>query len=80
MLAPICDWPYGLVAFVGVMVGMAYAAVPLYSLFCQVTGLWRHHKGSNCGPATTLTREMTVRFDANISAASAGVSGPRPSR
>lgn len=26
------------VVFVGVMVGMAYAAVPLYRLFCQVTG------------------------------------------
>ncbi|NBR10721.1 MAG: cytochrome c oxidase assembly protein, partial [Alphaproteobacteria bacterium] len=26
------------VALVGVMVGAAYAAVPLYRLFCQLTG------------------------------------------
>jgi cytochrome c oxidase assembly protein subunit 11 len=26
------------VAFVGAMVGMSYAAVPLYEIFCQVTG------------------------------------------
>ncbi len=28
----------GALAFVGLMLGMAYAAVPLYRLFCQVTG------------------------------------------
>ena len=27
-----------LAAIVGLMVGMAYASVPLYKLFCQVTG------------------------------------------
>ena len=26
------------VAFVGAMVGVSYAAVPLYEIFCQVTG------------------------------------------
>nr|WP_321462558.1 cytochrome c oxidase assembly protein [uncultured Cohaesibacter sp.] len=58
---------YGLVAFVGVMVGMAYAAVPLYSLFCQVTGYGGTTRAATAAPATTITREMTVRFDANIS-------------
>nr|WP_321458231.1 cytochrome c oxidase assembly protein [uncultured Cohaesibacter sp.] len=58
---------YGLVAFVGVMVGMAYAAVPLYSLFCQVTGYGGTTKSASAAPSEAIARKMTVRFDANVS-------------
>lgn len=48
------------------MLGMAYAAVPLYQLFCQVTGYGgttqRVTKPSN----VILDRTVTVRFDANV--------------
>ncbi len=55
-------------AFFGGMIGMAYAAVPLYAMFCQVTGY-----GGTTRRATeqyadrVLDRKITVRFDANVS-------------
>lgn len=52
--------------FVGAMVGMAYAAVPLYELFCQVTGLAGTTQRADAGPEATLDRAVTVRFDANV--------------
>lgn len=58
---------YGLLGFVGIMVGMAYAAVPLYSIFCQVTGYGGTTQAANAAPSAAITREMTVRFDANVS-------------
>jgi cytochrome c oxidase assembly protein subunit 11 len=48
------------------MVGMSYAAVPLYRAFCAATG-WGGVTGrADVGPSLTLAREMTVRFDATI--------------
>jgi cytochrome c oxidase assembly protein subunit 11 len=53
-------------AFFAGMIGMAYAAVPLYQLFCQVTGY-----GGTTQRAETqysdrvLDEKITVRFDAN---------------
>ena len=51
--------------FVG-MIGMAYAAVPLYTMFCQATGydgttrrVDRQYAGK------VLDRDITIRFDAN---------------
>lgn len=50
------------------MGGLAYASVPLYQLFCQVTGY-----GGTTQSASTLDgimvtdRDMEVRFDANVS-------------
>src|SRR5688500_13127768 len=47
------------------MVMLAYASVPLYRLFCQVTGFGGTTQVS-AGPAgQVLDREVTVRFDAN---------------
>ncbi|MGD9784392.1 MAG: cytochrome c oxidase assembly protein [Hyphomicrobiaceae bacterium] len=51
------------------MVGMAYAAVPLYRLFCQVTGYGGTPRVANAGSDRVLDRTITVRFDANISRA-----------
>ena len=54
-------------AFVALMIGAAYAAVPLYDWFCRTTGFG----GTpiiGTGPSDTIgDRDMAVRFDANIS-------------
>ena len=48
------------------MVGMAFAAVPLYRIFCQVTGYGGTTQRSAHSPAQAIDRTMTVRFDANV--------------
>lgn len=54
------------VAFFFGMVGMAYAAVPLYSLFCQVTGYGgTTRRAPQQYAARVLDRDITIRFDAN---------------
>jgi cytochrome c oxidase assembly protein subunit 11 len=57
------------VAFFGGMVGMAYAAVPLYQLFCQVTGYGGTTQRVEQYSDRVLDRTITVRFDANVSGA-----------
>ncbi len=47
------------------MVGMAYAAVPLYQLFCQLTGYGGTTRVATA-PMGIIDREMTVRFDSNV--------------
>lgn len=49
------------------MVGMAYAAVPLYQMFCQVTGLGGTTQKATKPSEIVLDRLVTVRFDANVS-------------
>jgi cytochrome c oxidase assembly protein subunit 11 len=51
--------------FVAVMVGAAYAAVPLYNWFCRVTGFNGTTQVATAAPGTVLDRKITVRFDAN---------------
>jgi cytochrome c oxidase assembly protein subunit 11 len=53
-------------AFVALMVGAAYAAVPLYDWFCRTTGFGGRPQVAVAGPAGMLDRKVTVRFDANI--------------
>lgn len=50
------------------MLGLAFASVPLYRLFCQVTGFagTTRRVAEVDLPAQALAREMTVRFDANV--------------
>ena len=55
------------VAVVAGMVGMSYAAVPLYQLFCQVTGYGGTTQAADAAPDIVLDRKMTVRFDSNVS-------------
>jgi cytochrome c oxidase assembly protein subunit 11 len=52
--------------FVAGMVGMSFAAVPLYALFCQVTGYGGTTQRAEAAPEATLDRTITVRFDANV--------------
>jgi len=56
-----------LVAFVGVMVGASFAAVPFYSWFCKVTGYAGTTGRAEAPPADEVVdRTVTVHFDANI--------------
>lgn len=55
-----------LVAFFAGMVGMAYAAVPLYQLFCQVTGYGGTTQRTTQAADRILDEKITVRFDANV--------------
>jgi cytochrome c oxidase assembly protein subunit 11 len=48
------------------MVGMAYAAVPFYRAFCQVTGFDGTARRVERAPTQVLDRRITVRFDANV--------------
>lgn len=52
--------------FVAAMVGMSFAAVPLYRIFCEATGYGGTTRRAEAAPASALDREITVRFDANI--------------
>lgn|GEM_PF-469916 len=52
--------------FAAFMVGMAYAAVPLYSWFCRTTGFGGIPQVASVAPAQMSDRKMTVRFDANV--------------
>ncbi|MAL78631.1 MAG: cytochrome c oxidase assembly protein [Sneathiella sp.] len=47
------------------MVGLAYASVPLYDLFCRVTGYGGTTQQASLAPDTVLDREVVVEFDAN---------------
>ena len=51
--------------FVASMVGAAYASVPLYRWFCQVTGFGGATIRAEEPGGTILDRTITVRFDAN---------------
>lgn len=48
------------------MVGMAYAAVPLYRAFCQATGFDGTVRRATSAPQQAIARTMTVRFDTNV--------------
>lgn len=48
-----------------VMVGAAFAAVPLYDLFCRVTGYGGTTQVAMGEAGAVLDREVTVYFDAN---------------
>ena len=52
--------------FVAFMLAMAYAAVPLYSLFCRTTGFAGTTRVATAAPAEVLARKVKVRFDANV--------------
>jgi len=48
------------------MIGLAYAAVPLYDLFCRVTGFAGTPLRGSAGGAPVLDHTVKVRFDANV--------------
>ncbi|BCB20833.1 cytochrome c oxidase assembly protein [Bosea sp. ANAM02] len=48
------------------MLGASFAAVPLYDLFCKVTGFGGTPMTGTAGAGKILDRTMAVRFDANV--------------
>lgn len=56
------------VSIVAGMIGAAYAAVPLYRLFCQATGFNGTTMVAAAPSTSVLDRTVSVRFDANIRA------------
>jgi cytochrome c oxidase assembly protein subunit 11 len=52
--------------FAAGMVGMAFAAVPLYDWFCRTTGFAGTPMLAKTAPATVLDRKIIVRLDANV--------------
>ncbi len=55
-------------AVVAAMVGLSFAAVPLYRLFCQVTGYGGTTQVSEAPPAEVGERIVKVRFNADVDA------------
>ena len=54
------------VLFFSSMVGVAYASVPLYRWFCQVTGFGGTTQVADAASGTVLDRTIKVRFDSNV--------------
>jgi cytochrome c oxidase assembly protein subunit 11 len=48
------------------MVGAAFAAVPLYRMFCQATGYNGTVRKAESAPRQVLDRKITIRFDTNV--------------
>jgi cytochrome c oxidase assembly protein subunit 11 len=48
------------------MVGAAYASVPLYRAFCQITGFDGTVRKAEVAPSKVLDRKLLIRFDANV--------------
>jgi cytochrome c oxidase assembly protein subunit 11 len=48
------------------MLGLAFAADPLYDTFCQVTGFGGTTRIATQGPSEILDRTIDIRFDANV--------------
>lgn len=53
------------VGFIAAMVGVTYASVPLYAMFCSLTGFGGATRVGST-PAQAIEREITIRFDANV--------------
>jgi cytochrome c oxidase assembly protein subunit 11 len=55
----------GLLAFVAFMVGLSFAAVPLYRVFCAATGYGGTPQRADRGSTNMAAQTIDVRFDAN---------------
>jgi len=55
-----------MVAIVGGMLGLAYAAVPLYQAFCRATGFAGTPLVAEAGDRAVIARTIDVRFDSNV--------------
>ncbi|MBB3018909.1 cytochrome c oxidase assembly protein subunit 11 [Microvirga lupini] len=57
---------FACVGLVAGMVGLAYASVPLYDLFCKVTGFGGTPVAVDNNGSQVLDRTISVRFDSNV--------------
>lgn len=48
------------------MVGLAFAAVPIYRVFCRTTGYQGTTQRASTGADHVVDREVVVRFDTNV--------------
>ncbi|MBU1385852.1 MAG: cytochrome c oxidase assembly protein [Alphaproteobacteria bacterium] len=48
------------------MTGASFAAVPLYRMFCQVTGFDGTVRKADTAPDTVLDESVLIRFDTNV--------------
>ncbi|HYD44321.1 MAG TPA: cytochrome c oxidase assembly protein [Phenylobacterium sp.] len=48
------------------MVGLAYASVPLYRAFCQITGFDGTTMRASAPSRVVLDKSLTIRFDTNV--------------
>ena len=48
------------------MLGLSFAAVPLYDIFCRVTGFGGTTQISKEAPLIVLDQKVSVRFDTNV--------------
>ena len=58
--------PIILVGIFFIMLGLSFAAVPLYDLFCRVTGFGGTTQISKEIPKIVLDKKISVRFDTNV--------------
>ncbi|HZH25548.1 MAG TPA: cytochrome c oxidase assembly protein [Azospirillaceae bacterium] len=56
----------GLVLVVAGMTGLSFAAVPLYDLFCKVTGFGGTTQVAQAAPGQVSERTVKVRFNADV--------------
>src|SRR5512141_1695088 len=55
-----------LAGLVATMLGLAFASVPLYRMFCQATGYGGVPQRAERAPDQILDRTIRIRFDANV--------------
>jgi cytochrome c oxidase assembly protein subunit 11 len=55
-----------LISVVAGMIGLSFASVPLYRLFCAATGFGGTTQRAESAPTRTTTALITVRFDAQV--------------
>ena len=58
--------PLVLVGIFVIMLGLSYASVPLYEIFCKVTGFGGTTQVANKAPKIVLDKVVSVRFDTNV--------------
>ena len=58
--------PLVLAGIFGLMLGLSYASVPLYEIFCKVTGFGGTTQVANKAPKIVLDKVVSVRFDTNV--------------
>jgi cytochrome c oxidase assembly protein subunit 11 len=49
-----------------IMLGLSFAAVPLYDVFCRITGFGGTTRVSKEAPKVVLDKIVSVRFDTNV--------------
>ncbi|HAK62988.1 MAG TPA: cytochrome c oxidase assembly protein [Alphaproteobacteria bacterium] len=57
---------FSCIVAVAAMLGLSYASVPLYRIFCSLTGYGGATATAESAPDQVIDRLVTIRFDANV--------------